>query len=157
MLNESDASSMAHGLLFQNPVYIVNLYSMKFRFALCAAFLALGFAGPVYADARGDAKAQVDFGMNVAARGLWREAIYRWEKAVEIDPSYAAAYNDLAVAYEHEGDLPKAQNAYEKALKIDPNNAQIRQNYELFKEINDRVGASKSADKGADKGSSGQP
>ena len=36
-------------------------------------------------------QAQVDFGINVAQRGLWREAIYRWEKAVEIDPTYAAA------------------------------------------------------------------
>ena len=38
-------------------------------------------------------------------RGLWREAIYRWERAVEIDPSYAAAYNDLAIGYEHEGEF----------------------------------------------------
>ena len=34
------------------------------------------------------------------------------------------------------------QEAYEKALELDPNNAQVRQNYELFKEINDRTGAS---------------
>ena len=77
--------------------------------------------------------------MNVALRGLWREAIYRWEKAVQIDPTYAAAFNDLAVAYEHEGQLDKARKAYEKAIEIEPNNSQIRQNYELFKEINDRA------------------
>jgi superkiller protein 3 len=81
----------------------------------------------------------VAFGINVAQRGLWREAIYRWEKAVELDPTYAAAYNDLGIAYEHEGDLSKARKAYEKALALDPNNVQIRQNYELFKEINDRA------------------
>ena len=44
-----------------------------------------------------------------------------------------------AIAYEHEGQLDKARKAYEKALEIEPNNAQIRQNYELFKEINDRA------------------
>ena len=77
--------------------------------------------------------------MNVALRGLWREAIYRWEKAVDLDPTYAAAFNDLAIAYEHEGQLDKARKAYEKALALDPNNAAIRQNYDLFKEINDRV------------------
>src|SRR5436190_24379382 len=60
-------------------------------------------ASASFADARGDARTQVDFGIDVAQRGLWREAIYRWEKAVELDPTYAAAYNDLAVAYEHEG------------------------------------------------------
>ena len=96
---------------------------------------------PLWADARDDAKAQVAFGIDVAQRGLWREAIYRWQRAVEIDPSYAAAYNNLAVAYEREGQLDKARQAYEKALEIDPNNVQIRQNYELFKEINDRTGA----------------
>ena len=76
---------------------------------------------------------------HVAQKGLWREAIYRWEKAVELDPTYAAAFNDLAIAYEHEGQLDNARKAYEKALELDPNNAQIRQNYELFKEINDRT------------------
>ena len=88
-------------------------------------------------------KAQVEFGINVAQRGLWREAIYRWEKATEIDPTYAAAFNDLAIAYEHEGQLDKARKAYEKALQLEPNNAQVRQNYELFKEINDRTGSGK--------------
>ena len=76
---------------------------------------------------------------SVAQRGLWREAIYRWEKATQIDPTYAAAFNDLAIGYEHEGQLDKARKAYERALELDPNNSQVRQNYELFKEINDRT------------------
>jgi len=100
-------------------------------------------ASPSFADVRSDAKSQVDFGISVAQRGLWREAIYRWEKAVEIDPTYAAAFNDLAIAYEHEGQLDKARKAYDKALELDPNNTQIRQNYELFKEINDRTSSGK--------------
>ena len=98
---------------------------------------------PAFADSREEARSQVDFGINVAQRGLWREAIYRWEKAVEIDPMYAAAYNDLGIAYEHEGQLDKARKAYEKALELDPNNQQVRQNYELFKEINDRTSSAK--------------
>lgn len=94
---------------------------------------------PLAADSRSNAREQVEFGINVAQRGLWREAIYRWEKAVELDPKYAAAFNDLGIGYEHEGQLDKARRAYEKALALDPNNAQIRQNYDLFKEINDRA------------------
>ncbi|HZT77802.1 MAG TPA: tetratricopeptide repeat protein [Vicinamibacterales bacterium] len=104
-------------------------------------------AAPSFADSqsksRSQARAEVEFGMQVAQRGLWREAIYRWEKATETDPSYAAAFNDLAIAYEHEGQLDKAAKAYEKALELDPNNTQIRQNYELFKEINDRTSSGK--------------
>src|SRR5215813_13017837 len=96
-------------------------------------------AVPLQADARSDAKKQVEFGITVAQRGLWREAIYRWERATQIDPKYAEALNNLAIAYEHEGDLEKARVAYEKALELEPNNALIKQNYELFKEINDRT------------------
>ena len=116
---------------------------MKTPVVVLVAWLAAVIASPVFADARSDAKSQVEFGINVAQRGLWREAIYRWQKATELDPTYAAAYNDLAIAYEHEGQLDKARKAYEKAIELDPNNTQVRQNYELFKEINDRSGQSK--------------
>jgi Tfp pilus assembly protein PilF len=109
------------------------------RRLLVAALLPTFAAPPLWADARDDAKKQVEFGIRVAQRGLWREAIYRWERAVQIDPTYAAAYNNLAIAYEHEGELDKAKAAYEKALELDPNNALIKQNYELFREINDRT------------------
>ena len=107
--------------------------------ALAAFTLMLAAAAPLQADARSDAKKQVEFGISVAQRGLWREAIYRWERAAQMDPTYAAAYNNLAVAYEHEGDLDKARTAYEKAIELEPDNALIKQNYELFKEINDRT------------------
>lgn len=116
---------------------------MLLRLAICFAWVAAALSTPLYADARAEARTQVEFGIDVAQRGLWREAIYRWERAVEIDPTYAAAYNDLAVAYEHEGQLDKARQAYEKALELEPNNAMIRQNYELFREINDRTGGAK--------------
>ena len=106
---------------------------------LTAFFLLSAAAAPLAADARSDAKKQVEFGIAVAQRGLWREAIYRWERASQIDPKYAEALNNLAIAYEHEGDLEKARVAYEKALELEPNNALIKQNYELFKEINDRT------------------
>jgi Tfp pilus assembly protein PilF len=118
-------------------------HPMKRVFTACLAVSALLMASASFADTRQDAKSQVDFGVNVALRGLWREAIYRWEKAVDLDPTYAAAFNDLAIAYEHEGQLDKARKAYEKALALEPNNSQIRQNYELFKEINDRAAQQK--------------
>ncbi len=116
---------------------------MSLKVVLVVACVATVSASPSFADARNDAKSQVEFGINVAQRGLWREAIYRWEKATELDPTYAAAFNDLAIAYEHEGQLDKARKAYEKALELDPNNSLVRQNYELFKEINDRTSVAK--------------
>jgi Tfp pilus assembly protein PilF len=106
---------------------------------LTVVVLVAALGGVAYADARSDARAQVEFGISVAQRGLWKEAIYRWERATQIDPTYAAGFNNLAVAYEHEGMLDKAAEAYERALKAEPNNALIRQNFELFKEIHDRT------------------
>ena len=104
--------------------------------------LLTALCGVAYADARSDAKAQVEFGISVASKGLWKEATYRWERATQIDPTYAAAFNNLAVAYEHEGLLEKAGEAYERALKLEPNNTMVRQNFELFKEIHDRTNQS---------------
>src|SRR5205809_773548 len=94
-----------------------NTATNQDRVPLAAFALMLAAAAPLQADARSDAKKQVEFGISVAQRGLWREAIYRWERAAQMDPTYAAAYNNLAVAYEHEGDLDKARTAYEKAIE----------------------------------------
>jgi len=112
---------------------------MRMCVLLVVMFLT-GVAAPLAADARSDAKKQVEFGIGVAQRGLWKEAIYRWERATQIDPTYAPAFNNLAIAYEQEGDLDKARGAYEMALKLEPDNSYIKQNYELFREINDRTG-----------------
>ena len=106
---------------------------------LFVPLLLLLSAVPAAADVRDDAEKQVQFGIAVAQRGLWREAIYRWERATKIDPTYAAAHNNLAIAWEHEGDLDKARASYEKAIELEPDNSFIKQNYELFKEINDRT------------------
>jgi Tfp pilus assembly protein PilF len=104
-----------------------------------AVLLTLVSAIPSGAEQRGEAKKQVEFGVQVAERGLWREALYRWERATQIDPTYAAAFNNLAVAYEQDGQLDKARAAYEKATSLEPNNLLIKQNFDLFKEINDRA------------------
>jgi len=88
---------------------------------------------------RGQSKQQVEFGIKVAQNNLWNEALYRWEKATKLDPTYAAAWNNLAIAYEHDGKFDEAKKAYEKALELEPKNLMIRQNYDLFKEINDRT------------------
>lgn len=108
--------------------------------ACVAVVIALGSATPLLAqDRRDDAKAQVDFGIQVAQKKLWREATYRFEKAVEIDPTYPAAWNNLGIAYEEQGKLDDANKAYSKAVELDPDNPLIRQNYDLFKELYERI------------------
>ena len=72
-------------------------------------------------------------------RASGRKRVYRWERATQIDPTYAAAFNNLAIAHEQQGEFEKARKAYEKAVELEPDNTLIRQNYDLFKEINDRT------------------
>ncbi len=78
------------------------------------------------------------FGLNVAKQGLWQEARFRFERAVELDPQNAAALNDLAVALEQMGEFEAARRAYEKALELKPGDIYIQQNYDLFREADDK-------------------
>ena len=103
-----------------------------------ALALALCLTVPLSADRRSESKAQVDFGIELAQKQLWKEAEFRWEKAVELDPTYAAAWNNLGIAYEQQGKFDEAKKAYEKAVQIDPKNNFIRQNVDMFMEIYER-------------------
>jgi Tfp pilus assembly protein PilF len=109
------------------------------RTILLAAVLLTASTSALIADVREDAKEHVKFGIEVAQHRLWREAIAQFEKAADIDPTYAPAFNNLAIAYEQQGELSKARRAYEAAMKLDPDNQYIKQNFELFREINDRA------------------
>ena len=114
---------------------------MRTLIAVLTLIIACGAAAPRAQD-RSDAQAQVDFGIEVARRGLWKEAIFRWERAIDIDPTYAEAWNNLAIGFEQQGLLDQAREAYETALDLAPNNLAIEQNYDLFLEVNDRVSQS---------------
>ncbi len=80
---------------------------------------------------------QMQFGIKAAQKELWNEAIFRWEKVLEIKPESGAAYNNLAVAYEKKGEWDKAEKAYEAAIKFAPKNKYIQLNYEKFKTRNE--------------------
>jgi Flp pilus assembly protein TadD len=115
-----------------------SLWQQKWAGAAVVAVLVLASTAPLLADRRSESKAQVQFGIELAQKGLWKEAEFRWEKAVELDPTYPSAWNNLGVAYEQAGNFPEALKAYEKARALDPKNAYILQNYDLFREIYDR-------------------
>ncbi len=73
------------------------------------------------------------FGIQAARQDLRDEAIFRWKKVVLSDPDSAAAHNNLAVAYEQKALWEEAKNEYEIALKLRPENTQIKANYQNFK------------------------
>ena len=81
---------------------------------------------------------QLDFGVKMAKTDLWREALFRFERAVEIDPENASALNNLAVAYEGIGEFEKARDIYARALRVDRSNQYIQKNYSRFVEFYSR-------------------
>jgi Flp pilus assembly protein TadD len=81
---------------------------------------------------------EVKFGIEVAEQGMWREALFRFEKAVEIDPQNPSALNNLAVALEQMGQFQEARESYERALELRPDDLYIQQNYDLFREADDK-------------------
>ncbi len=81
---------------------------------------------------------QLDFGVRAAENDLWREARFRFERAVEMSPGDAMARNNLAVAYEGAGEFEKARESYVAALKLDQGNPYIQKNYSRFMEFYSR-------------------
>ena len=81
---------------------------------------------------------QQDFGVEMARMNLWREAEFRFKRAVEINPADAMAHNNLAVALEANGDFENAVKEYREALRLDRSNSYIQKNYSRFTEFMSR-------------------
>jgi Tfp pilus assembly protein PilF len=91
---------------------------------------------------RGDltkAENQRQFGVRMAKMNLWREAMFRFRRATEIDPDNATAHNNLAVALEANGDFDGAAKEYREALRLDRSNQYIQKNYSRYVEFTQRA------------------
>jgi Tfp pilus assembly protein PilF len=103
--------------------------------SLILIIIAIVSMTPLGAGESLSAKEMMEFGVEAAKRGLWREAAFRWERSIKQDPKNARLRNNLAVAYESLGDLARAEAEYKEALRLDPGNDEIRANYDSFKEV----------------------
>jgi len=68
------------------------------------------------------------------SRGKLDQAVDRLKAAVKADPSFAAAHNNLGVAYEGKRDRAAARAEYQKAVELDPNNKSARANLDRLGE-----------------------
>lgn len=82
-----------------------------------------------------NAKDQISFGVEMARRQLWNEALFRFQQAARMDPNNPRVYNNLAVACEATGQFDKALEYYQEALRREPGNQELKKNYARFVEF----------------------
>lgn len=78
---------------------------------------------------------QLAFGVKMAKRGLWSEALFRFKQAQSRRPGDPQVLNNIAVAYEALGNFEKALDHYQQAIKADRNNSELKRNYSRFIEF----------------------
>ncbi len=107
------------------------------RRALPILLLAVIAAVPAAVEAAKapSASDQMSFGVQMARRGLWSEALFRFQAADRLEPNNPKTLNNLAVAYEAVGQFEQALEHYKKALQASPANRDLKKNYARFVEF----------------------
>lgn len=82
-----------------------------------------------------EAGSQLEFGVDMARRGLWNEALFRFKRALVSRPGDAQILNNIAVAYEALGLFDEALETYKKALEGSSGHRDVRANYSRFLEF----------------------
>jgi len=76
----------------------------------------------------------LDFAVDMARKGNWREARYRWRQAEALSPDDPHVLNNLAVASEILGEPESARLYYDKAAAAGRRDAVISENQARFRE-----------------------
>jgi len=80
-------------------------------------------------------KEDMKFAAKAASQGLWREALFRWERQLKAHPYNARLHNNIAVASEGLGDYARALREYDLAQGLAAESKEIRANYQALKEL----------------------
>lgn len=105
------------------------------RRLVLAVALAISLPGLAVAGEGPGIEKEISFGVKMAKRGLWSEALFRFKRAAEQRPNDAKILNNLAVAYEAVGQYDNALLAYKEAIKADSSNRELKRNYSRFIEF----------------------
>ena len=88
-----------------------------------------------FADVSEEVKGQLKYGVRAAKEDHWDEAIYRWRKALQLDPNNLMAHNNLAVAYEQLGEYELALEEYQIAYRLNCENQNVKNNLDRFRDF----------------------
>lgn len=128
---------MKSRMLDMKSVFCKNYFVKK---TVIIFLILFGFSNFLYSsDKKADAEKFIRFGVLASQKGLWKEAIYRWKRAIELDPTNWKAYNNLAVAYEREGMFNEALNLYQIALQYSQENFYVKKNYDACLSLIERT------------------
>ena len=72
-----------------------------------------------------------NYGMALAYKGRLNEALFHFQRALEIDPSYAQTYHDMGTALMLNGDFDESVKYLEHSLKLRPNYSKSHYNLGL--------------------------
>lgn len=87
------------------------------------------FANERKADPVAGARARVALAAEYLQKGQLDQALQHLQKAIELDPKSAEAYNIMGALLERDGDIEKAEKNYRKALSLKPDYSQVHNNY----------------------------
>ncbi len=83
-------------------------------------------------DQRRRARIRLELAANYYQQGNYQVALDELRQALQVDPGYAAAYGVLGLVYRDLGELDRAEDSFQRGLKLAPNDSELNNNYGWF-------------------------
>ncbi len=128
-----------------HPLRVVARLSLL---CLIVASLILQATPDDYAKTPGAKEAMI-FAADMAERGNWREASFRWKRLIEQGGPDAKLLNNMAVAAEATGDIEQAGEYYGQAFELAGGDPEIRENYRRYNRLRELL-AQRDSDDGSE-------
>lgn len=112
--------TLPRGIRHTLAILIITISSISFLFAQEKDPLSIYKEQEVLSELQKQARFYRAQGLESQHAGNIDTAMSFYQKAIQLDPTYAATYNDLGIIYESKGDMENAEKNYLMALTLDP-------------------------------------
>jgi type IV pilus assembly protein PilF len=83
-------------------------------------------------ETRRRARIRLELGASYYQQGNYQVALQELRQALTIDPNYAAAYGVLGLVYMDLGDRARAEESFQRGLRLSPTDSDVANNYGWF-------------------------